>query len=293
MATVETVTWYDPFGNATPLKIGLNSQLGDMVGRFMPPVTHIDDVLPFYPGGRHRITLVNEKDFTLPLNVINSSDSGRRTQLRNLVAAMDPTQGAGRISVLSPVGDTREIECYYVGGLDMDENPIKNGRFNQALYVTFRAFEPYWRDPSDTTQSWTVGTPPSFFPIFPMRLSASSLVVNDSINNTGDVISWPVWQIFGPGGGANGIVLTNTLTGQYIMFQTTVLGASESITIDTRPGHKTVLKNDGTNLFPDLDTGSTLWPLQKGTNGLSLVLNNAATSKTAMSVNWRRKWLSP
>lgn len=298
--TTETVTWIDPDGASTVLKIGLNSQMGDMIGRFMPPILHQEDVLPFQPGGRHRLAIQQSRDFVLPINLPAASGStpDARTQsvrllMRSIVSTMDPTRGAGIIRVLSPLGDIREIECYYVSGLDMDENPIKTGRYNQQALITFRSYDPFWRDQSDTSRNWNITAVSSFFPIFPLRLTASQIVVADTIVNGGDTITWPVWQIFGPGGGAGGIVLTNNTIGQSISFMTTSLGSGESIIIDTRPGFKLVTKQDGSNLFGDLDPTSVLWPLARGNNSISLQLNGGTAGATALQINYRLRYLSP
>jgi phage-related protein len=206
---------------------------------------------------------------------------------------MDPTRGAGIIRVVSPLGDIREIECYYVSGLEMDENPIKMGRYNQQALITFRAYDPYWRDVSDVSSNWQVATSANFFPIFPLRLTASTIAVSTAITNPGDVLSWPVWTITGPGGGAGGIVLQSITYGQSISFLTTTLGVGQFITIDTRPGRKTVTLQDGTNLFGDLDPTSALWPLVPGLNSINLQLNGGVVGTTALNLSYRPKYLSP
>jgi hypothetical protein len=293
VTTTESIIWIDPTGISYPLHIGRNSQQGDMTGRFMPGIDLVDDEIPFQPGGRLRSVRHTEHDFGLPCNVLTNSDASLRTALRSLVFGMNPIRGTGIVRVTSPLGDIRQINCVYTGGLDLDENVVKSGRYGQACMITFRAYDPYWQDINDTTQNWTINQVPTFFPIFPLRLTASEIAVNDSINNTGDVPTWPVWNIFGPGGGSDGIVLENVLTNQAITFMSTLLGVNESITIDTRPGFKTVLKNDGTNLFGDLDPSSVLWPLAQGANPINLSYDNAIAGKTGLALSYRRKFLAP
>lgn len=292
MAT-ESVVWVDVTGAVTPLKVGLNAQIGDMVGRFMPPVQSTDDTLPFTDGSVNRLILFGERQFSVPINVLDTNQAGLRTQLRNMIKAMNPKRGKGVVRVTSPLGDIREIDALYLSGLDMDENIEKSGRFGQQVYITFKCNDPFWRDQSDTTNTWTVAQAPSFFPFFPLRLTSSQIAVSTTIVNNGDTEAWPVWTIKGPGGGAGGIVLQNLTTGLDIAFMTTSLGSGEFITIDTRPGYKLVTKSDGTNLFPDLDPTSVLWPLEAGSNSVNLQLTGAIVGATAMTIAYRQRYLSP
>lgn len=288
--TGETFTWIDPVGASTVLSVGWNSQVGDMTGRYMPAVQHQEDVIPLQPGARHRLTLHMEHDFILPINVRSTSLAGLRTALRALMYAMNPTRGSGIVRVSTVLGDLREIECYYVTGLEVAENADKSGRYGQQCYVTFRAYDPYWRDISDTAATWQVTATPNFFPFFPLRLTSSAIVVHATVSNGGDVPTWPVWTIIGPG---SGIVLQNGTTGEEITFLTTVLGVGQTISIDTRPGNKTVTRNDGTNLFSDLDPLSTLWQLQQGANVVNLQMAGTAPNVSVLNLNYRQKYLSP
>jgi phage-related protein len=267
--------------------------MGDTVGRFMPPVQSTDDTLPFTDGSVNRQILFGERQFTVPVNVLSTSQALLRTQLRNLIIAMNPKRGKGIVRVTSPLGDIREIEALYLSGLDMDENIEKSGRFGQQTYITFKCNDPFWRDQNSITNSWQVSASPNFFPFFPLRLTSSQIAVTTTINNVGDVESWPVWTVRGPGGGSGGIVLQNLTSGSILSFMTTILGSSEFITIDTRPGVKLVTKNDGTNLFGDLDPTSVLWPLEAGSNSINLELTSAIAGTTALTISYRQKYLSP
>lgn len=287
----ETFTWVDPQGSQTVLRVAWYSNVGQMQGRFMPDIQLQEDAVPLQDGARFRLALHNERNFQLPLIIKDTSLAGLRTQLRALTYAMDPTRGDGTLVINSVLGDTRQVVCRYVTGLQMQERS-DYGRFSAQGLVQFRAYDPFWQDSTDTSQSWSLTSVPSFFPFFPLRLTSSELVVQDSINNTGDVQTWPVWTITGPGGGSDGIILTNTTTDDEFTFMTTQLLTGQSITVDTRPGVKTVTLQDGTNLFGDLDPTSVLWPIVKGNNGITLEMANAVPGTSALSVNYRRKYLS-
>ena len=283
--SAEITEWIDPSGTLTTLDVDW-----DATGRFMPDIAHEEDGVPGQPGSRHRASRHKAHEFTIKLNVTASTEPALRTAMRQIVYAMDPTRGEGTIRVTSPLGDVREILCYYTAGLGMEEKFGSSGPTMQQCAVMFRAYDPYWRDTTSSTQAFTIGATPSFFPIFPIRLTSSSIAVDATVINTGDVATWPVWTIVGPGAA---IILRNLNTGEYISFDTLALGSGESVVIDTRPGYKTVTKSDDTNLFPDLSILSTLWALQPGNTAVRLEMSAAIAGSSSMNLSYKRKYLSP
>lgn len=282
--SAEITQWIDPDGVVTLLDVDW-----DASGRFMSEVRLSEDEVPGQDGARHRQTRFAPHEFSLKLTMAAADEPLLRTAIRALVSAMNPKKGEGIIRVTSPLGDVREIGCRVVGGLGLDEKPEVSGPTMQTAVVTFHASDPLWRDQSDTSASYAVGDPVSFFPIFPLRLTSSQIVVDATINNTGDDEAWPVWTITGPGAG---IVLRNVTTGKSLTLSTTLL-TGESIVIDTRPGYKTVVRQDGSNLWPDVDVTSSLWPLQVGNNAIRLEMSGATVGTSVLQVTYRRKYLSP
>lgn len=258
----------------------------------MAEVAHEEDAVPGQDGARHRASRYKPHEFTLKLTIsANPGDqAGLRTALRQLMYAMSPTRGEGIIRVTSPLGDVRELPCFCTSGLGLEEKPDSSGVDMQQAAVVFRAYDPYWRDQSDISTSFTIGATPSFFPFFPLRLTASQIAVDTTVSNAGDGVAWPVWTIFGP---AAQIVLRNLTTGELLLFSTLTLGAGESVVIDTRPGYKTATKNDRTNVFPDLDVSSSLWALQPGNTALRLEMSAALAGSSALQLNFRQRYLSP
>lgn len=283
----ETTEWFDADGASLALDVDW-----DVSGRFMPKIEAESDGIPGRAGAVLRQTRHGVREFVMGVWVQGVGDTGLRTALRSMVDRMDPTRGAGRIRVTSPLGDQREITCYYAAGLEMAERlGDASGPDFQRIPLAFTAYDPYWYDVSPVSSPvWTVTDAPSFFPFFPLRLTASELVVDEIITNGGSVEAWPVWTIRGPGAGAK---LTNTTTGQYLYFPALTLGAGQYITVDTRPGVKSVLLDDGTNLYPQLDTGSSLWPLQRGDNAIRLEMSGVSVTDSSLQVSYWRRYLSP
>lgn len=286
----ETVEWIDANGASTVLQ-GVTSRhiTWNISGRFAPPVRFEEEGIPEQDGLRLRATRYGAREFMLPVWVKASTESELRTSLRSLVKSMNPKRGDGKIRVTSPLGDQREIVCRVSDGLGVIERLGDTSTdIAQQLALTFRAWNPYWQAVSDTSDTYVLGDPAPFFPIFPLRLSSSTVFADASPDNIGDVEAWPVWTIAGPG---SSIVLRNLTTG-YSMTLSTALGSGETLTIDSRPGVKTVTKGDGTNLFTDLSSASCLWPLDEGVNSVRVEMS-AATAASSVTLAFRPNFLSP
>ncbi len=281
----ETVTWIDAAGASTVLEVEWNTS-----GRFAPPTMFEEEGVPEQDGARLRAVRHGVREFVLPLWIEAASESALRTAMRDLVKAMNPKRGAGKIRVASPVGDEREIVCSYADGLDMRETLGEtSGPLVQRAPVVFRAHSPYWQAVSDITDTYTSGDPAPFFPFFPLRLSSSTVFADAAPTNIGDVDAWPVWTITGPG---SAIVLRNLTTGYSLTLNTT-LGSGETVTIDTRPGLKAVTRGDGTNLFTSLEQSTSyLWPLEEGANSVRVEMSSA-TAASSVTLAFRPLYLSP
>ncbi|MFI9817570.1 phage distal tail protein [Saccharothrix variisporea] len=278
----EVTEWIDADGTATTLEVEW-----DATGRGMPPIRFEEDRVPERAGSRLRAVRHDTREMTLPLWITGSSQSDLWTNLRALALKMDPTRGNGKIRVTSIAGDQREVTCRYAAGLELNERLGDTaGPLVQRAPVLFRVHDPYWYAVSDTTEPFTVGTTATFFPFFPLRLSSSEVYATGSITNPGDVETWPVWTITGPG---SAIVLRNLTTGKSLSLSTT-LGAGESVVIDTREGVKTVTHSSGANLFSSLSATSSLWPLARGVNAFQIEMS-AATTASLVSLAYRPRYL--
>lgn len=287
----EVVSWVDADGGVTVLPVEWKAR-----GRFMTKVSVRSDKVPGQSGERPREVRHEAHEFLLPFFWTSVSDGALRTELRQLVDKMNPanddnTPRYGKVRVQSPLGDVREINCLYTAGLEMDEDlDGSSGQTWQKMPVSFTAYDPYWYDPSPVGKTFALTQVPKFFPIFPLRLTASQLAVDDTVVNNGSVVAWPVWTITGPG---TGIKLVNTTTQQSLLFLASfALGAGEVLTVDTRPGAKTVLLQDGTDMFEQLDPVSSLWSFRKGANAIRLEMS-AITVASSLTVNYYQRYLSP
>lgn len=277
---VETITWVDPDGAELEL-----FDLAGITGRGLPPVAFNDMVVPLQPGSMFRSVRDMARQLIVPICVQGVSLIDYREQLRTLAGLLHPSTSPGTLRVATVDGLTRELTCWYLDGFGwLEEYPDWS-----IPSIAFRACDPYWYDASDTEIDFRSGTPATFFPIFPLRLSASEVFADATVNNAGDIDVWPVWEIHGPA--ASPIVLRN-LTSDTILTLDLALTAGETVTVDTRRGAKTVLAGDGSNRFSDVDWagGSSMWPLLTGSNSIRVEMAGA-TSDSLVALRYRHGYL--
>jgi tail protein len=287
--------WVDAAGAATQLLEGTDVYVTPGVeGRFGPSIALSVVPVAQQPGQRFAQVLHGVAEVKAPLELYGASDSALRASVRTWAHRLDPVRGDGRLLITAPAGDQRELVCRYASGLDAAvEDETDLGHRLRAI-LRFTTEQPYWRDVSDTAAGpWSVGTAATFFPIFPLRLSASEVFADVTVVNAGDVEAWPVWTITGPGSDP---VLRNLTTGMVLSLDTTLVGG-ETISVDTRPytsavpTGKTVTKNDGSSLFATLSATSSLWALIAGSNSVRIELSGA-TASSRVSLAFRQRYLT-
>lgn len=282
----ETILWVDPDGELTELDCEW-----DASGRYAPNPIFESDGVPGQPGQRLRNVRHDVHEFAMKFWLYDTSEAALRSQIRALIYKMDPTRGIGRLRVIAPGGDEREIFCRVSSGLGIPEVLGQDSAlYAQRIPATFIAHDPYWYAVGDTAIVYTGDVETAtFFPFFPLRLSASSVFVDDtSVLNPGDLEAWPVWTIEGP---ASNVVISNQTT-VYSLTLSTTISDGQSVTIDTRPGAKTVLNDAGTSLFSSLSATSVLFPLARGENHLTVAMDST-TSESAIRLAFRPRYLAP
>lgn len=284
---MESVAWIDPEGEVTTFsRVELN-----LAGRFFPSLLIDDELVPGQVGSRLREIRHGPLEFSAAVWVSAATETALRTAVRQAVYALDPTRGTGTWRNTGPGGDQRDLRCVVTDGLGLAENESSSGRWAQRLALAFKAHDPYWEASSDTVEDFALGTAPSFLgnPFFPLRLTSSELLTETTVVNGGDVATWPVWTVTGPG---SSIAIRNLTTGSEMVFTGLSLLAGEYLVIDARPGHKTVLRSDGQSLWPYLTLASALWPLGRGGNSIRIEMAGS-TAASGVRLTYRTKYLTP
>lgn len=286
----DTHTWIDPDGTSQPLDGSAGVKvLRGVRGRGMPPMETISDELAGLDGARPRLSRAGVRDVTLPVLVRGATV---RERLRTLATLFDPRRGDGRLQV-DIDGEVRELVCRYAQGLELDEGEAVQGAWQRAV-VVFDAHDPMWCDVDPQISTVEIANDPFLSddgedPWFPWQLVESDAEGGFNITNDGDDVAWPMWTIQGPGVGQ--LTLTNTATGEVISAAVD-LEAGDKLTIDTRPGAKTVVGPDGENLWSDLSDDSVLWPLQRGSQTVTVSLEGAEAGESRVRLEWLRRWLT-
>jgi hypothetical protein len=286
----ERLQYLDSEGNVLELSAlpGVRA-LGDG-GLDMPPLAFVEDVIPGQAGAQLRDVRIAARDAVLPFYLEQDSDTAVRDLLRSLARRLNPQRGDGRLRHIATDGTTRDLTCRYTGGLEGARIRGSTGPNWRRGVLTFRAHDPFWYDATPMASTFTTGDTRNFLgdPFLPIKLTSDTVLGEQTVTNDGDVETWPVWTINGPG---TSIVLTNVSTGEVIDLPIT-LTASQSVIVDTRPFRKTVRRDDGTNLFGSLTGTSSLWSLREGNTVINTQVAGSTTD-TFVTLVYSRRFLSP
>ena len=293
----DQIEFQDPTGTINPLT-NLNTMVpAGLMGRFMPSYTIYEDVVPGLPGTVGRYVSTAYREVTVPVLLVATSETNLRTRIRALSSFMDPTlpsspgglPGIGILRCTAPDGSRRQINCIYKSGHEGVETQGRTGLLYYYTAVVFHAYDPYWYDTQDSTLTISSGVGAATFfssPFLPLHIGASQVFTSGVVNNSGDTTAWPIWVITGPG---NNPTLTNNTTGQVLQVNVS-LTAGQVLTIDTRPGQKTVTIS-GTSYYSSLTAASVFWQLAKGVNQFTLSMAST-TSASSLALNWRNRYNS-
>lgn len=273
----ETHEWRSPTGET----IRFVTRTG-ATARMMPPVAVETVKVPQTQGTRWLAARHEERLLALP--VVLPGPTFARDELRRWARALDPLHGLGTLTVVQGEHAGRALECSYVSGLDTFAEEF------ELLGTTafgFLAPDPYWHDAAESTVVATLDDSTfTWFPFLPLVLGASDVFAHATIVNAGDVETWPVITVAGPGGE---LTLTNETSGLSWTFEPGV-AAGSTLVVDTRPGRKLV-QLDGANAFGSLSLDSVLWPLEPGPNRVSIGFG-AADAQSRVEFVWSNRYLA-
>lgn len=286
----ETITWITPTGTTIPFDgtAGLRLIEGP-ANRFAPPVNLSTDETPGVDGAHIRSTKYGPRTIDVAIGVEGSTATECRSRLRTLLQATAADRGAGTLRFVAPGGDTRDITAIYQGGFEGDDTNADPALTDYPFVVQFYAADPLFQASADSTDSWTVDSGVPFFPIFPLQLSSSEVFAAPSITNAGDVETYPVWTITGPG---SVVRLSHVATGRVLAWDGT-LGVGEVLTLDARgrgqsTTPKAALLQDGSNVF-ELLSAWDFFPLAVGSQTVQIEMSGA-DANSAVSARWRHRY---
>lgn len=273
----EQVIWVDADGGELNLNDWVNYFcLQNKSGVWAPPYTINSTKMPLSEGSQFRSVDVGEGGVDLSVKIKAADKESLRLMLRNLTYRMDPTRGKGQLKITTDV-DTRILYCLPEGLSKVTEND----RFAEAT-LSFTANDPFWYSDSENETVVENGGVAvyKFFStsFFPIRLVNSTTYAVRTVTNSGDKDVYPIWTITGPG---DTIILRNMTTGKSLSLGSLVLSPGQVLVIDTTVGIKTIKINGelgNPEYFAYLDKLSSMWPLKKGNNNLSVQMTNSSTN---------------
>ncbi|WP_416972537.1 phage tail domain-containing protein [Streptomyces sp. 4F14] len=239
-------------------------------GLDMPTYGIFSDDSPNLDGSIFRSARATAREIMIPV-YLHGIDRRTVNQLkRRLFQALNPKRGHCVLR-FSEGGETRQISAYYKGGMEGSESTDTAGVAWAKYGLTFTAMDPFFHPDRPEVVRWDFGTGEPFLssslPFFPLRISAGVMGTGPDlvIANPGDVEAWPVWALHGP---IKSFSLTSPY-GEVVKASAPADGsdlvpAGRVLTIDTRPGHKTVRDDLGANYWSRLGTNPEFWSVEPG-----------------------------
>lgn len=280
------------FISSSGRRILLNGENGfsvmERVGFYSPRDKYITFKTPYVAGERVKLIDAEVRELSIGLTINSKSHAKLKGKIRELSSVFNSINGQGQLLVWDDYGyGRRAIDVYCKEGMGLEIKPDRTTDTTQTAVISLIAHDPYWYDYDPIeylyTPSISTGT---FFPFFPLRLSPDNVSYTMTIANNGDVKAYPVWRINGPGVDP---VLKNNTTGEYIGI-TVTLAAGEYIDIDTRIGHKSIVKNGVTNYYSCKTAGSAFWAVDPGNNIVVVSMSDTDVAVSSIHLIFRQRY---
>ena len=272
--TLEQVIWTDADGGAVNLNDwGAYACTRERTGMWAPPYILTTTRMPLADGAVLNGVAVEARGIDLAQKVRGRTRAALIALMRDLSHRMDPTRGDGSLTIINETG-SRILYCIPEG--------IRDGKdhyTSMEMTLSFLATDPYWYELAPTSKIiQNSGPVTTFFSdhFLPIRLIRSMIYAIETVTNPGDVDTYPIWTINGPG---KNLVLTNLTTRKKISLGNLALTDGQKLVIDTRTLKKTI-KLDGVDIFELISKTSSLWPLAVGDNSIEIQLSETDTGSS-------------
>lgn len=207
---------------------------------------------------------------------------------RSLWTARGGSPAPGTLVVARPDGTSRQVAVYCNAGADQgDDDSTKSGLTWSTYTITLQALDPFFEDGDSTELSFGSNSAAGVPPMPPIVLAPATLLGDNSVTNSGDADSFPIWTIHGPGQPT----ISNLTTGRTFGLDVT-LGSGETVVVDTRPTLQSAVDQVGADRWGDLVKSSPrdLWPLLPGVNNLNLSISGSGAG-SKITLSYTRRWL--
>lgn len=221
------------------------------------PITQVRIDSSASDGGNYRHTKKGIREVDLPITILGTSEADVQAKLRRLSRLLQTTLGATKIVATFDDGSSLFLEAHYVGGAETQFGSTANNYFcNWVLQM--QAPQPYWQTSSEI--SFVIGESETGRGLLPnltaLKLASSSILGQLTINNVGDVPSYPRWSIMGP---ITDLAISN---GSQEFTLPDPIEAGDIVTINTATG--TVVDASGDNVYYLLGAAPKLFSFPTG-----------------------------
>ncbi|WP_086024151.1 phage tail domain-containing protein [Streptomyces sp. PsTaAH-124] len=263
-----------------------------------PPYALFSDDSPNLDGSIFRSTRAAAREIMIPVYLYGIDRPSVNRIKRQLFQALNPKRGYCVLRFTEGDSQTRLLKAYYKGGMEGSEASDTAG-FTWTKYgLTFSAMDPWWYQTRYEVIRWDFGEGEPLLSssqaFFPMRISSGVMSggPNITISNSGDIEAWPIWALKGP-------IKTFALIGPYgdtIKASAPADGSDliptgRVVTIDTRPGYKTVMDDQGVNYWSRLDTNPQFWSVEPGDTTVSISVVTGV-GKASVSLTYLPRYAS-
>lgn len=241
-------------------------------------------------GGVFRSRRTPPRNIDLPIHILAGDTGALRKEVSNLSQLLATPM---RLYFQEDgTGDRWYLDVHHVGGGDYVYGTDTTGERELNTVVTLRAGDPYWTSESvdqraisqavtgrglikDTTAGSTGADS-----LIKLRVSSWGVAGTVLLENTGDVDSYPVWEIYGPG---SNVIAVGPKGDRWEW--TGSLTAGQKLTIDSRQA--SAVDHTGASRYGEFALAPRFWMVPRGTSTANVTM----TGTGRIVITWkRRKW---
>ena len=223
-------------------------------------------------GGVFRHSKRGIRELDMSVTILGTDRADVQTKLRRLSRLLQDTSGPTQIVAEYSNGESLTLEAHYVGGAESQWGTDAGLIWNRWA-LSFQCPNPYWE--SDDTETFSVTTGNTGRGLLPqlskLKVTSSQVFGVITVNNLGDVPTYPIWYFRGP---LSDITVSNGTQGFGF---SVAIEEGETITVNTETGE--VTDDGGANRYSDLLPAPKLFRIPPGTSSISV--NGVAGSSQA------------
>jgi len=212
----------------------------DRSGAEMAPLSFAEYRVFGQAGSVHQFTQVDPRMIDFSLLITGENRDEIRQKMRELTTKL--SNRPLTLIVVYPDGEERQINCRLADILGR-ERMGEQGPGWKNVVLSFRCFDPFWYGDWVVLDSINTTNDPE------------GDVTYVYVNNQGDAEAWPFIKLYGPV--TDPVCKLNDPKVHTTIKQFKLTGftipAGRYVVVDTRPGRKTIILDDGQNLYQYLD----------------------------------------